>query len=88
MGVDPAHQTRFPLAFPSGSQAMFPGCGRVAYAPPRPEVPGSSLLHSAFMWVGDVLGNVICRKMCGPLDIRESMQFYDHSHGDPVNLEI
>ena len=36
--------------------------------------PWFYLLHSAFMWVGDMLGKVVSRKMCGPLDSRESMQ--------------
>ena len=36
--------------------------------------PWFYLLHSVFMWVGDMLGKVVSRKMCGPLDSRESMQ--------------
>ena len=36
--------------------------------------PWFYLLHSVFMWVGDMLGKVVSRKMCGTLDSRESMQ--------------
>ena len=62
MGVGPACWTSLPLAFPSGSWATFPMCGTVLCTPSWPEVPDSSLLHSAFMWVGDMLGNVVSRK--------------------------
>ena len=48
--------------------------------------PWFYLLHSAFMWVGDVLGNGVSGKMRGLLQIRESIQFHEHSHGDAVNL--
>ena len=73
MGVGPAYQTSLPLAFPSGSWATFPPRRTVPYIPSSPAVLGSTLLHSVFMWVGDMLGNVVSRKMCGPLDSRESM---------------
>ena len=63
-----------PTDFSSGSWATFPPRRTVPYTPSWPAVPGSTLLHSAFMWVGDMLGNVVSRKMCGPLDSRESMQ--------------
>ena len=51
------------------------------------EGPGSSRLRSAFLWAGDMLGIVSSRKMCGPLDSRESIQFCEHSHSDAVILE-
>ena len=74
VGVGPACQTLLPLAFQSGSWATFPPRRTVPYTLSWPAVPGSTLLHSAFMWVGDMLGKVVSRKMCGPLGSRESMQ--------------
>ena len=50
------------------------------------EVPGPSFWPSVFMWVGDMLGNVVSRNMCGPLYIMDSIQFYEHNHSDHVNL--
>ena len=55
MGVGPACRISLPLASPSGSGATFPVCGTLPYTPSWPAVPGSTLLHSAFMWVGDML---------------------------------
>ena len=74
VGMGPACQTSLLLAFQSGIWATFPPSGTLPYTPSCPAVPGSTLLHSAFMWVGDMLGNVVSRKTCGPLDSRESMQ--------------
>ena len=74
MGMGPACQASLPLAFLSGIWDTFPPRGTVPYIPSSTAVLGSTLLHSAFMWVGDMLGNVVSRKMCGPLDSRESMQ--------------
>ena len=49
MGMSPACRTLHPLAFPSRSWATFPTHGTVPYTPSWPAVPGSTLLHSAFM---------------------------------------
>ena len=51
-----------PLAFPSGSWATCPWCGKVPCTLSWPEVLGSSHFHSACMWMGDMLGNVVSRK--------------------------
>ena len=34
------------------------------------------------MRVGDRLGNVVSRKVCGPLDSRESIQYYELGHSE------
>ena len=78
-GCGPAVWTLIPLALQSGSWVTFPPRGTVAYNPSWPEVSGSSIFHSAFMWVGDMLGNVVSSKMRSLLDSRESMQFYEHN---------
>ena len=85
--MGPACRSWSQPAFPSGRWVTFTTRGTVPYIPSWSEVSGSTSLKSAFMWVGDMLGNVVSRKMCGPLDSRESIKFYEHRHTDPVYLE-
>ena len=48
--MGPACQTSLLLAFQSGIWATFPPRRTVPYTPSWSAVPGSTLLHSAFMW--------------------------------------